>query len=121
MLTMPRLIVQLPLSEGWGTDAEISARDELAEALRDGFQAHGYGRFLGIEDGAGKANLIFAERNCDLETLPVEFIRSELRARELLDAAVIAYEIRNRGRDGGRQVRYKVVWPKGFTGSFDLG
>src|SRR5438105_5298976 len=107
---MPRLIVQLPLSGAWGSEAEIAARDELADALRDGFRAHGYGAFRGIEDGSGKTNLVFAERDDDLEDLPVEFVRAELRQRGLLERAVIAYEIRRRGPDGSRRVRYHVVW-----------
>jgi hypothetical protein len=119
---MARLIVQLPLSGGWGTVAEIAARDELAEALRDGFRSHGYGRFRGIENGFGKTNLILAESAAlDLETLPVEFVRAELRARGLLDRAVIAYEVRERDPNGGKMVRYEVVWPEGFTGVFDPG
>ncbi len=120
---MPRLIVQLPLSGGWGTDAEITTRDELAAALRDGFRAHGYGRFRGVEDGAGTTNLIFAESadGGDLDTLPVEYIRSELRARGLLHRAVVAYEIKSRGPDGSAVVRYEVVWPEGFAGEFDPG
>src|SRR5262249_37109293 len=60
-LAMPRLIVQLPLSNAWGTDGEIAARDELVMALREGFRAHGYGRFRGVEDGAGRTNLVFFE------------------------------------------------------------
>jgi hypothetical protein len=119
---MARLIVQLPLSEGWGTEAEIAIRDELAEALRDGFRAHGYGRFRGVEDGAGNTNLILAEsESCDLDTLPVEYLQAELRARGLLERAIIAYEVIVRRRDEGRQVRYNVVWPEGFSGVFDLG
>jgi hypothetical protein len=115
---MPRLLVQLPLSNGWGTDEEIAARDELAAALRDGFEAHGYGQFRGIEDGIGKTNLILSERGyCDLDTLPAEYLRAELRARGLLDNAVIAYEAKSRGSD----VRYIVVWPEGFVGEFDPG
>jgi hypothetical protein len=107
---MPRLIVQLPLSGGWGTEAEVAARDELAEALRDGFRAHGYGRFRGVEDGAGKTNIVLAQSaSCDLDTLPVEYVRAELRARGLLDRAVIAYEVNTRGRDQSGRVRYVVV------------
>src|SRR5947209_3770318 len=113
---MPRLIVQLPLT-GWGTDAEIAVRDALAEALRRGFRDHGYGRFLGIEDGVGRTNLIFAESNCDLDTLPVELIWSELRERGLLEETIIAYEVRRRGVEP----RYHVVWPEGHAGEFDLG
>jgi len=119
---MPRLIVQLPLSNGWGSDAEIAALDELAAALCDGFKAHGYGRFRGTEDGACKTNFIFSEQvYCDLDTLPVEYLRSELRERGLLEKAVIAYEVKSRGPDGGQEVRYMVVWPEGFVGEFDLG
>jgi hypothetical protein len=112
---MPRLIVQLPLSNTWGTDEEIAARDELAAALAEGFKAHGYGRFRGIEDGAGKTNLVFSEpAYSDLDTLPAEYIRSELRARGLLDKAVIAYEVKSRGPDRSQGVRYVVVWPEEF-------
>jgi hypothetical protein len=118
---MPRLIVQLPLCDGWGTDAEIAVRDELAEALRDGFRAHGYGRFRGMEDGVGKTNLIFAEHDCDLDTLPAEYIRSELRQRGLLGRAIIGYAVSSRAADGTKHVQYVVVWPEDFTGEFDLG
>ncbi|HEX3147418.1 MAG TPA: hypothetical protein VHR66_05000 [Gemmataceae bacterium] len=118
----PRLIVQLPLSNGWGTEAEIAARDELATALRDGFHAHGYGRFRGIEDGVGKANLVLSIRPFDdLDALPEEYIRAELRARGLLDKAMIAIEAKSSGTDGGPQTRYIVLWPEGHTGEFDLG
>ncbi len=117
---MPRLIVQLPLSGTWGTDDEVAARDELAAALADGFRAHGYGRFRCTEDGVGKTNLVFSEpAYADLDTLPAEYVRSELRARGLLDKAVIAYEVKERGPDGTRQVRYVVVWPQDFAGVFD--
>lgn len=120
-MPIPKLIVQLPLPDGRGTDAEVAARDELAAALADGFRAHGYGRFRGTQDGVGRTNLVFAERDSDLDTLPVEYIRAELRARGLLDAAVIAYEVRSAGRGGTRRPRYEVVWPAGYAGEFDPG
>jgi hypothetical protein len=115
------LIVQLPLSGAWGSEAELAICEELAAALAEGFRSHGYGHFRGIEDGVGRTSLVFSKRSWDLDTLPAEYIMSELRARCLLDQAIIAYELPSRGSDGERLAPYEVVWPEGFAGSFDLG
>ncbi|MBI1914524.1 MAG: hypothetical protein HYS12_07270 [Planctomycetes bacterium] len=112
------MIIQLPLTGFWGTDDEMSARDNLAEALEVLFQRSGLGAFDGTDCGSGTTNLFtygIAPANWDRA---VEMVLSQLRQRHLSERAIIVKSLPDEPDDGSE--KWIVVWPRDFQGRFSL-
>jgi Fe-S cluster assembly iron-binding protein IscA len=112
------MIIQLPLTGRWGTEDEIQARDELAEALEDLLEREGLGEFSGTDVGSGSANLFIDGINAAEWEQAVQVVLDELKRRRLGERALIVKSLPEGQEEGGSG--WVVVWPKDYRGRFRL-
>jgi hypothetical protein len=113
------MIVQVPLSSFWGTDEEMDASDQLAEALDELFQRHGCGKFDGTDCGSGSRNLFIYEIPDEQWDHALELVLEELARRGFLNQVVVAKSILV-GPADGPWAEHTVAWPKDFRGEFSI-
>jgi hypothetical protein len=109
------LIIQLPISESWGTDEEFDLGCQLEIALDELFRRHGCGIVDGNDVGSGSMN-IFTYTNEENWNRALDIVLGELKKHELLEKVIIAKSVPIGEDDRGHQ----VIWPKDFKGEFAL-
>jgi hypothetical protein len=114
-----QMIVQLPLASRWGNEAEMAARDALADALAEGFGANGFGHFDGTDVGMGKTNLFIYSIPPDRWEAALAFTVSELQRRGLAETALVARGLMATDEDED-DPEEEVVWPVGYQGRFSI-
>src|SRR5271155_1379182 len=79
------MIVQLRLSEFWGSEEEDQICDSLRESLDQGCKGLSLGQFDGTDTGSGTTNFFIFRIRAEDWDKAVEFVIGEVRGRELLD------------------------------------
>src|SRR5262245_17767895 len=113
------MIVQLRLSERWGTDEEFAERDEIGNAVGAELRRRHCGYYDGGDIGGGAANLFFCDIPESAWAAAVEVALDQLRQRDALNRAVIAKSILIE-KQPDPEVEHLVVWPPDFSGHFDI-
>jgi hypothetical protein len=107
------LIIQLRITDHWGTDDEFNAGVEFELALDEAFQGQACGEVDGNDFGSGTMN-IFIYTSVERWDKALRLVVTELEKRKLLDGATIAKSVEVNGDDR----EYTVVWPEDYQGSF---
>lgn len=115
-----QMIVQLPLASRWGDDAEMAARDALADALAEGFEAGGFGTFDGTDVGMGKTNLFIYGIPPDRWDAAFAFTVAELQQRGLAETALVARGLMSSADEDADDPEEEVLWPAGYQGRFSI-
>ncbi|MGD0901913.1 MAG: hypothetical protein ABR924_03125 [Terracidiphilus sp.] len=105
-----QIVIQYKL-EGWGSGKDHDRRVQVENLMNECLGWTGLGHCDGGDIGSGTMNVF-----CDVVDAAVAalIVVSDLRENGQLEGAVIAARERN-GDD-----EYKVLWPEGFAGTFDL-
>lgn len=113
------MIVQLRISGDYGSEDEITERDDIAEAIDIKLQQRGCGSFDGRDTGGGATNLFFCNiPEAGFETA-VEIAVHELRLRGAANRAIIARSVLI-PHEPDPDVAHRVLWPPGFRGEFSI-
>ncbi len=109
------LVVQLPITGPWGTDAELQLRHRLEEELQEALGE------LGVVDGgdigSGNVNIFIVEIPDAAPAL--ERVKAVLARHAVLDRAIIQ-RTTYQSEEDDEPSDEAVVWPEGFTGTFSL-
>lgn len=108
------MIVQLRLSERWGSDEEIEERDEIGEVIGTELEKRGCGYFDGRDTGGGATNLLLCNIPEEAWEEALGVALDELKRRQALDKAVIAKSVFN-ARGPEPQIEHSVCWPPSFS------
>ena len=109
------MILQLPITDRWGTDAEMNLRHQLEEE----FQAElgELGDVSGGDIGSGNMN-VFIDQIRDFDPA-FEKVKAVLTRHSAIDKATIQRTtFQDEGDDDPSEK--VVVWPENFTGVFRL-
>src|SRR4051794_19801233 len=105
------MIVQLPLASRWGDDAEMAARDALAEVLAEGFDAGGFGNFDRIDVEMGKTNLFTNSIPLARWDAAFAFTVAELHRLGLAETALVARGLMSSDDEDADDPDEEVLWP----------
>ena len=112
------MIVQLRITDFWGSDEDIEKRDEIAEAIGASLNQRGCGFFDGTDVGGGATNLFFCQIPHASWDEAVAIALREIGRCGLLEKVVIAKSVFI-ARDSEATNEHSVVWPQDFRGKFD--
>jgi hypothetical protein len=97
------------------------ARDALADALAEGFEAGGFGNFDGTDVGMGKTNLFIYNIPPDRWDAAFDFTVAELQRRGLAEKALVARGLMSPDdAEEDDPEEEEVLWPAGYQGRFSI-
>lgn len=111
------LIVQLRITDDFGTDDEFELKYALSELFEEQIENAGLGRFDGTDMGSGSMNFFFYEIASANWDASVAVVLRELRAKGLDQEALL---VRSFVDDEEADEPFAVIWPPNFTGKFSL-
>jgi hypothetical protein len=113
------MIVQLRITDFWGSDKDIEERDAIAEVIGASLKRLDCGYFDGTDVGGGATNLFF----CDVsEARWDEAVAIALKVIErcgALEKVVIAKSV-FMAHETEPTIEHSVAWPRDFRGKFDI-
>jgi hypothetical protein len=111
------MVVQLPLTDRLGTEAEGAVHGALVEALAEAFEADAFGQVDGSMVNDGKENVLIYDVPPDKWDAALAFVVAELGRRGLDGRALIARGTQASDQDDA-EFEQEVVWPPDFKGKF---